>query len=586
MSIALSFLTGALVSFALGWGVRYLANRWGAVVPPRSDRWHRRPTPTFGGVAIGVATLAGVVVTGGWSWTSLVVVGGALAMWAVGLVDDSRRLSPLAKLVSSLAVAAFLVYLLRNLPGFGFHAPVTVVALLFFGGLVHAFNLLDNMDGLAAGVGLIAAAAFAVVFASEADPAVLAGLGALAGALLGFLVWNWHPSRLFMGDCGSLFIGAMLAGSSLVVMLREEGTLTAWIAAPFVVVVPLFDTLFVLVLRRLAGLSATRGGTDHVSHRLVSSGFSEPRAVVTLFGLGGIGGAIGWLLVGAQTIAWPLALVFLVVLMLIGIHLARVPAYDGDDFVALQRTSFAPLLGDLTFRWHAAEVLLDVVLITVCYYSSYRLRFEGESLSIFGPSFGLSLPVVLGCKIAALYGSGIYSRMWSTFGLRDLAAVARGVVGGSVLSVLVVAYAYRFERFSRGVFIIDAALLTLGIIATRSSFRFMSQTFAARNSSSRRILIYGAGANGQMIAREMLQNPTMNMKPVAFIDDDPAKVGRHVHGLRVHAASARLEGLLEQMAVDELLLSSQSINGSREAYAAGICNPRNIPVRRLWFEIR
>jgi UDP-GlcNAc:undecaprenyl-phosphate GlcNAc-1-phosphate transferase len=307
---------------------------------------------------------------------------------------------------------------------------------------------------------------------------------------------------------------------------------------------------------------------------------------VTLLGLGVVGGAIGWLLVAAQTIAWPVALGFLVALMLLGIHLARVPAYDGEDFNALQKASFAPLLGDLTFRWHAAEVLLDVILITLCYYSSYRIRFEGESLGIFGPSFGLSLPVVLGCKLAALYASGIYSRMWSTFGLRDLATVVRGVVGGSVLSVLAVAYAYRFERFSRGVFIIDAALLTLAIIATRSSFRLMSLTFAARNPASRRVLIYGAGANGQMIAREMLQNPAMGMKPVAFIDDDPAKAGRHVHGLRVHGGDAPLDGLLEKLAVDELLLSSRAINGTREAHAVGVCNARSVAVRRLWFEIR
>ena len=159
----------------------------------------------------------------------------------------------------------------------------------------------------------------------------------------------------------------------------------------------------------------------------------------TLYGLAVVGAGIGWFLVNARTFAWPLALVFLVGLMLLGIHLARVPAYDGDDFVAFQKAPFAPFLGDLAFKWHTAEVLLDVVLATVCYYTSYRLRFEGESLSIFGPSFGVSLPVVLGCKLVALYASGLYSRMWSTFGLRDLATAVRGVVGGSVLSVLAVA---------------------------------------------------------------------------------------------------------------------------------------------------
>jgi len=272
--------------------------------------------------------------------------------------------------------------------------------------------------------------------------------------------------------------------------------------------------------------------------------------------------------------------------MLLGIHLARVPAYGGEDFVALQNAPFAPLLGDLAFKWHAAEVLLDVVLATVCYYTSYRLRFEGESLSIFGPSFGVSLPVVLGCKLVALYASGLYSRMWSTFGLRDLATVVRGVIGGSVLSVLAVAYAYRFERFSRGVFVIDGALLLLAIVATRTSFRWMAQVFAMRNVTSRRVLIYGAGANGRLIARELLENPAIGMTPVGFVDDDPAKVGRHVHGVRVYSAQAPLADLIDRLKIAELLLSTKSVEAAREAQAVAVCQGLGLKVRRLVFEIR
>ncbi|PYR51675.1 MAG: hypothetical protein DMF89_05220 [Acidobacteria bacterium] len=565
--------------------MRRVALRTGAVVPPRSDRWHSQPTPTFGGVAIALATIAGMVVVGDWGRPALIVMGASLAMWGIGLVDDAWRLSPLAKLVSSLVVAAFLFFLLRSVPNFGLPAAaLTLVAVVWFGGLVHAFNLLDNMDGLAAGIGLVAVAALAMVFSDQLGTGVVGLLAALGGALIGFLIWNHHPSRLFMGDCGSLFVGAAVAGSSLVVML-EQPTINQWTAMPIVLAVPLFDTLFVLVLRRLAGLSATRGGTDHLSHRLVSSGLSEPRAVFTLYGLAVVGAGIGWFLVNARTFAWPLALVFLVGLMLLGIHLARVPAYDGDDFVAFQKAPFAPFLGDLAFKWHTAEVLLDVVLATVCYYTSYRLRFEGESLSIFGPSFGVSLPVVLGCKLVALYASGLYSRMWSTFGLRDLATAVRGVVGGSVLSVLAVAYAYRFERFSRGVFVIDGALLLLAIVATRTSFRWMAQAFATRNVASRRVLIYGAGANGRMIAREMLENPAMGMTPVAFVDDDPAKVGRHLHGVRVYSAEGSLSDLVDRLAVAELLFSTKAVAAGREAHAVAVCEGRGVKVRRLRFEI-
>ena len=134
------------------------------------------------------------------------------------------------------------------------------------------------------------------------------------------------------------------------------------------------------------------------------------------------------------------------------LYLPLLPAYVGQDFQALQNASFAPLLSDLTFRWHAGEVLLDLALIATCYYAAYRIRFDGDALATFLPGFAASLPAILGCQLAALYLSGLYSRMWSTFGLHDLSTVLRGVGGGLLLSVLAVTYLYKFERFSRGVF--------------------------------------------------------------------------------------------------------------------------------------
>ena len=271
---------------------------------------------------------------------------------------------------------------------------------------------------------------------------------------------------------------------------------------PLILVVPLFDTAFVLVLRRLAGRSASKGGTDHVSHRLVSLGFSERSAVRILYLLGLVGGGAAILTGGADVEMVPaLVALFGVLVILLGIYLARVPAYNAEDFIALQKSSFAPFLKDLAFRWHAGQVLLDLVLITVCYYTAYRVRFEGRELDIFLPYFTATLPVVLGCKLAALYGSGLYQRSWETFGLRDLAAVMRGVVVGSLLWGLPAAYIYRFGGFSRRVFVLDALLLTVAIVATRASFRTMSlvaatqqQAQPARAGLRRRRLRPAAGA--------------------------------------------------------------------------------------------
>ena len=514
----------------------------------------------------------------------------AFAMFVVGVLDDRLQLSPLAKLVASLAIGAFLVFALAGGgPEDALPSAYTLVATVWFAGICHAMNLLDNMDGLAAGIGLIAAVFLTWLLPGVLGPTLVVLLIALAGALLGFLYWNRNRARLFMGDCGSLFIGALLGAASLVPIYNAPmAFINPAVIVVLILIVPLFDTAFVLVLRRLAGLKATKGGTDHVSHRLVSLGFSERSAVRTLYMLGAVGGGTAWFLLSGQGVEpmLPLVAAFGVIVVLLGIYLARVPAYDAEDFVALQKSSFAPFLKDLAFRWHAAEVMLDFILIAVCYYLAYRLRFEGEGFDDFLPYFTASLPVVLGCKLAALYGSGLYQRSWETFGLRDLTAVGRGVGMGTLLSILTIAYLYRLEGFSRVVFLLDALLLGMAIVGTRASFRAMSLVAAVRNKRSRRVLVYGAGQFGQTLVREMRANSRWNMNPIAFIDDDPGKVRRWISGVQVRGTLDDLEATMRRYSVDEVVLSSPAINGAVEHRIREICSRMERPVRRLRMEIR
>jgi UDP-GlcNAc:undecaprenyl-phosphate/decaprenyl-phosphate GlcNAc-1-phosphate transferase len=510
-------------------------------------------------------------------------------MSVVGMFDDRLQLSPVAKLVSSLAIGAFLVFALTGSePAAALPTSYTLIGTIWFAGVCHALNLLDNMDGLAAGVALIAALFLAALLGQTLGPALVLMLVALAGALAGFLYWNRPQARLFMGDCGSLFIGALLGGASLVPVFNQRvAFVSPAVLVMLILVVPLFDTGFVLVLRRLAGRSATKGGTDHVSHRIVSLGFSERSAVRILYGLGVVGGLTAWALSALSTVEpMPILAVFAVVVILIGIYLARVPAYNKQDFVALQKSSFAPLLKDLAFKWHAGEVLLDLVLITVCYYAAYRLRFdEGRELDIFLRYFTVSLPVVLGCKLAALYSSGLYQRSWDTFGLRDLGAVVRGVGAGSLLTVAASYYLYRGEGFSRVVFVLDGLLLTAAIVATRASFRTMNLVAATRNKRSRRVLVYGAGKYGQLLVREMRANTAWHMNPMGFIDDDPLKTRRWIVGVPVHGSIEHLEATMRRFDIEEVVLSSPSINGSVEHRIREVCAMLKRPVRRLRMEI-
>jgi UDP-GlcNAc:undecaprenyl-phosphate/decaprenyl-phosphate GlcNAc-1-phosphate transferase len=552
----------------------------------------------MGGIAIAAATavafIAVLAVKGNPGSTAvwLPVPMAAVAMFVMGVIDDRVQLSPLAKLVFSLIVGAFLVFALSRTELGELPFGLTLIATIWFAGICHALNLLDNMDGLAAGVALIATVFMIALFGRVVGPALVLFLIAVAGALLGFLYWNRNRARLFMGDCGSLFLGSVLGGTALIPVFQAGGALSRpALMTVLILLAPLFDTSFVLVLRRLAGRPASRGGTDHVSHRLASLGFSERSAVRVIYALALLGGAVAWGLVSiddADTVL-PLVALFAVAVMLFGLYLARVPAYkEGEDFVALHNSSLAPFLKDLTFKWHAAEVMLDLVLIGACYYFAYWLRFAEEDgqLLHFLPYFGASLPAVLGLKLASLYISGLYRRSWGTFGLRDMAVVARGVGLGSLLSILAAVYFYRLEGFSRQVFIVDGLLLGLAIVATRASFRAMNLVASARSKRSRRIVIYGAGGFGQLLVREMRANPHWQMKPVAFIDDDPSKALRWIEGVPVRGTLDNLEAVMLQHGAEEVVLSSPSINGSVEERIRYVCTGLNRPVRRFHMEIK
>ena len=591
--LLVAFFVSIVTSVLLGAVMRRVSTAIGAVVPPRPDRWHNSPTPTMGGVAIAVATMVAVALTvfrvdtlsGQW----VPVVLASLAMFGVGIMDDRLQLSPLAKLVASLAIGAFLVFVIvGSEPEGSIPLSSTLVATVWFAGICHALNLLDNMDGLAAGVALIATLFLAALLGKSLGPGLVMVLMGMAGALVGFLYWNRPPARLFMGDSGSLFIGAVLGSATLVPVFNTGiAFVSPAVLVVFVLIVPIFDTAFVLVLRRLAGRKASKGGTDHVSHRLASLGFSERSAVRILYALGLAGGAVAWELTTGPGIE-PMALVaiFAVLLILFGIFLARVPAYNAQDFIALQKSSFAPLLKDLAFRWHAAEVLLDLVLITVCYYGAYRIRFEGQDFDNWAPYFAASLPVVLGCRLPALYLSGLYQRAWNTFGLRDLASVVRGVGMGSLLIVAVASFGFRFEGYQRGVLVIDFILLSVAIIITRGSFRAMDLVVATRSKRSRKVLVYGAGAFGQLLVREMRMNPHWSMNPIGFIDDDPAKAHRWIAGVPVRGNIDDLADVVSRHGVEEVVLSSPSINGHVEVRIREVCTGMDRAVRRFHMEIR
>jgi UDP-GlcNAc:undecaprenyl-phosphate GlcNAc-1-phosphate transferase len=264
---------------------RWLARGLGVVAHPRQDRWHRKPTALLGGPAMAIAWVLILLALGLFRVPMLAtVLCGAAALLLVGLVDDVRPFGAPAKLVATVLVGAGMVALGLELRVTHVAVVDALITLAWIVTVTNAFNLLDNMDGLAAGIAAIAAALRLVFFLMDGNVEGAAVCAGLAGVTLGFLVYNSHPASIFMGDAGSLFLGSAVSGLSLIGGYPySRGTLSVVLFPALVLLVPIFDTTLVTVTRFLRGRPIFQGGQDHTSHRLVALGLSERRAVWILY---------------------------------------------------------------------------------------------------------------------------------------------------------------------------------------------------------------------------------------------------------------------------------------------------------------
>jgi UDP-GlcNAc:undecaprenyl-phosphate GlcNAc-1-phosphate transferase len=442
------------------------------------------------------------------------------------------------------------------------------------------------MDGLASGIAIIASGFLALSFLTTGHVTEALLCVSFAGALLGFLVYNSNPASIFMGDCGSMFIGFFLASAALVNVSggRSRSVLPVLAVPILVLFIPIFDTTFVTILRKLSGRAASQGGRDHTSHRLVALGTSERHAVWLLYGLAALSGLLA-LLVQQVKLDVSLAAIagFTVLLTLLGVYLAGVKVYDEtEEALAVNNNSLYAFLIDVSYKRRIFEVLLDVVLILLAYWGAYAVKFGALSGSTAWKLFFRTLPVLVFVKMASFLVVGVYRGLWRYTGLDDLIVFAKAIVLSSVLSVLAVLFAFRFEGFSRTVFLIDAILMFMFLAGSRLAFRLFRQIIPiARSTEGRRVLIYGAGDGGELLLRELLNNRALKYSPVGFLDDDPAKSGKLIHGLKVYAGNGDLTAVCKQHNVDEILISSTRMSEERLQEILGYCRSRDIQVKRM-----
>jgi UDP-GlcNAc:undecaprenyl-phosphate GlcNAc-1-phosphate transferase len=540
----------------------------------------------FGGVAIAATALLLGLISGDRSSLALPLAGGAL-MFIVGLTDDVLSLKPSTKLIAEIGLASLFVFFGERLHWTDVPVLDMLFTLVWLVGVTNAFNLLDNMDGLCAGIALIAGAALFGGLAGRTDVAPeLQYLAVVLGATSGFLIYNVHPASIFMGDAGSLFLGLTLAALTLTVggPMHDRSRVLSVVAVPMLVLlIPIFDTTLVTVSRLLSGRRVSQGGRDHSSHRLVAIGLSERSAVRVLWALAAAAGAIGFLIRRfSDEDAWLLGAVFVLAMTVFAVYLAQVRVYDQPSAVPVRGAT--PVLIDFMYKRRVAEVLLDVCLVIIAYYGAWRLRFEGAEWDAYLPSLLQSIPIALAGQMVALFVFGAYRGAWRYFGLMDGVVFAKAVAAGTVSIIVAVVYLYRFENYSRGVFVIYAAMLMLLLCGSRASFRLIGE-FARRRRSGIRLVIYGAGEAASLIMREMLADPRTHYRMIGFVDDDPMRHSLRLQGYPVLGGEQKLVELIDAGSVEVVVIGTRHLDHDRALRIEEMCRLNDVTLLRVSFRL-
>ncbi len=561
MSAAVTVVALPVASFVL-WALLRSPSLGGRLVAhPTGERWHNRSTPTFGGVGIaaGVAAGAAVALLAGAlepSWQLAGILAGSALLFAAGLVDDIRHMSPVAKLAvqfsaAGIAIAAGLrVELVSN------DALGVVIALFWLVGITNAFNLLDNMDGLAATLAAVACLYFAVDAATvhENDLVLVLALS-LAFACLGFLPFNLRPgggAHVFMGDAGSQMLGFLLAALGLASSWTTAGTTVATMLLPLLVLaIPILDTTLVTIRRLAERRPVTQGGKDHTSHRLVYYGLSETKAVALL--------ALIAVALGATSVAYNVldrpALTALGVLVTFALLVQF-----GGFLAELSEEARRGRSGDTRLR-HAivvqprrlVELLVDSTLVTATFLGTYLLFVDGRGTELQRGTFLAVLPILLGTTYVAYVLFGIYRRAWRYATVRDLLSIALAS-GIATLAAFGIVVAIRdLGDFPVAVFLVYGVIAAALASVSRWFVRLVPEVGGGPDDGRRRILVVGAGQAGRGFVRDARGTPDVHI--VGFLDDNPRLRRRRVQGVPVLGTTDAVEIAIESTRADELVVS-------------------------------
>jgi UDP-GlcNAc:undecaprenyl-phosphate/decaprenyl-phosphate GlcNAc-1-phosphate transferase len=537
-----------VLSAVLTWLCIRISARFGLAAQPRLDRWHASATPNTGGIAVFVSCAIVYVAFGPSRYSGIAAAASGIAI--LGFIDDRVRLGPLAKFCGqSLAVlvvmATGVVFHVTSSPPLNF-----ALTFLWIAGVTNAFNLIDNMDGLCAGVTIIICGFRFWPALHSGDAAGAASLAILAGGFLGFLLFNYKPAKIFMGDAGSMFAGFTLASLAIAAPVPQTRVFLSAILYPVLTFLyPIFDTVLVSVLRRMAGTRISAGGRDHSSHRLASLGLKEQRVVWLLWVLTAMGAAGGLLTYSMPIGILAIAFFLTLATTIFGVFLASLPGYELPQATLV---SASWLRGYIPTLRAGLTLLVDTLIAGASLLISFLLKWERAFSGKPVADLLSALPVVMGCQVAACLALGTFNIGWRWIGVQDVFALGRCALLSSLAS-LAVGWGVALQGYSRGV-ICSYALLTFLAMTGSRILLWLLWRLLASPQNGRRAAILGAGQSAELIIFMLRRQKELNASPVLILDVDPTHNGIRIHGIPVCCTASNPLAVLREASINLLIL--------------------------------
>lgn len=557
--------------------IKRIAPRLGLVDEPDERRIHKVPIPRCGGIAVFVATHLALmfVFLGPWrnlagsihlkEWIMIMI--GSLALLLIGILDDHGDMRAWVKLLGQLGVALFMF-----LGGFTFEAFLGIplpwiinlgATLFWFALLVNAFNLIDGMDGACAGLGLIASAGLAGMLISIHQPSAALVLIALAGACLGFLRYNFNPASIFLGDCGSMFIGFMLAAVALKANVKQS-LMVALLVPLLAVGVPAFDVILA-VWRRMArklisklrddGLATKVFGPDldHIHHKLMRSGMTQRKAAAAMY----IAAILICLAALAATALNSNRVALLMIGMIVVLHvmvrqIAQVELYATTQLVLQGVHRPRTLIGMLVaIGW-------DISCLLLATYLTFAVILEK-------PFSVLHLGVCVIIPFATIYFYNVYKNVWTRSRVSQLVVLSLQIMAGEGLAYVALLWASSLTNteLAKGL-VLHTMIAGFGIVGARASFRVARDLAAwlrcnSESPNDLKSLVLGAGENAILYLRQASfeGQQKAERRVVGLIDDNPALYHKVVYGYPVLGNFSELEHIIQERDIDEVIFTHQ-----------------------------